>query len=39
MKKQEYCTEFSDKKCDKCGNKNKEDRKCIKNMHEIDGWW
>lgn len=34
-----HCTEFITKKCDKCGNKDVEERKCIKNMHEIDGWW
>ena len=39
MEKKEYCTEFLDKECDKCGNKDKEERKCIVNMYEIDGWW
>lgn len=39
MKKQEYCTEFINKLCDKCHEEEKENRKCIKNMHEIDGWW
>ena len=37
--KKKYCTEFINKLCDKCGKKEKENRKCIKNMKEIDGWW
>lgn len=32
-----YCTEIIDKPCDNC--EEKEEKKCIKNMHEIDGWW
>ena len=37
--KKQYCTEIQNRYCNKCGNKEKEERKCIKNMHEIDGWW
>lgn len=39
QEKEKYCTEFIDKKCNKCGNKEKEQRKCIINMNLIDGWW
>ena len=35
--KEKYCTESSNKTCDKCW--MLKERKCIKNMHEIDGWW
>lgn len=35
--KKQYCTEIQNRYCDKCN--NKEEKKCIKNMHEIDGWW
>lgn len=39
ISEQKYCTEFINKKCDKCRTEKKENRKCIRNMHEIDGWW
>lgn len=39
ISKQKYCTEELNKYCDKCHNEEKENRKCIKNMHENDGWW
>ncbi len=38
-RREKRCTEFIDKYCNKCNNKEKNERKCIKNMHEIDGWW
>lgn len=39
MKKKEYCTINMNQYCNKCNTDEKEERKCIKTMHEIDGWW
>ena len=39
ISEQKYCTKNIDKRCNKCNNKEKEERDCIKNMHLIDGWW
>lgn len=35
--KREYCTEILSRYCNKCGNKEKEERKCIKNMLWFEG--
>lgn len=39
ISKQKNCTENINKRCNKCNNREKEERDCIKNMHLIDGWW